>query len=128
MDRTTIPPRTSRWRGGFAFIEHWTNAKAALIGFLLGRGYSSVAIAEVLDDGTDHATVRKMAQRWDLPSWGRRSDGFIVVPMKQRDRATIAARAAQEGIGQEEWCRRLLVSGAQNSATYRSVVKEDQFE
>ena len=123
-------PRTSRQRGGVAFIERKTNAWAAFIGFMLGRGYSSPAIAESLSDGTTDATVRDMAKKWGLPSWGRSSDCFIVIPMKQRDRATIAARAGQEGLSQEEFCRRFLVAGTQQRATYAQVVGNDegQFE
>ncbi|WP_172123197.1 hypothetical protein [Devosia sp. 919] len=117
-------PRTERMRGGGAYVEQRTNSWAALVGFLLGRGYSAPAIAEALADGTSDATVRKMAQRWGLPAWGRKADGFIVIPMKLRDRATIASRAAQEGLGQEEYCRQFLVAGARERGTFRSVVKE----
>ena len=67
-------PRTSRQRGGVAYVERKTNAWAAFIGFLLGRGYSSPAIAEILADGTCDATVRDMSKKWGLPSWGRSSE------------------------------------------------------
>jgi hypothetical protein len=117
-------PRTERARGGSAYVEQRTNAWAAFIGFLIGRGYSSVAVAEALSDGTSDALVREMAGKWGLPKWGRKSDCFLVVPMKMRDRATIAARAAQEGLGQEEYCRQFLVAGARERGTFRSVVKE----
>ena len=115
-------PRTSRFRGGNAFEERRTNAWAAFIGFLLGRGYSTVAIAEALDDGTSDATIRTMARKWDLPSWGKKSDGFLVIPMKERDRARIADRAAQEGLSPEEYCRRMLVCGSVRRDTFRDVV------
>jgi hypothetical protein len=107
-------------------VERKTNAWSAFIGFLLGRGYSSPAIAEILKDGTSDATVRDMAKKWGLPSWGRSSECFVVVPMKQRDRATVAARAKQEGLSQEEYCRRFLVAGTQQRSTYRSVVGNDE--
>lgn len=119
-------PRTSRQRGGVAYVERKTNAWAAFIGFLLGRGYSSPAIAEMLADGTSDATVRDMSKKWGLPSWGRSSECFVVVPMKQRDRATIAARAAQEGLSQEEWCRRMVVAGSRERTTYAQVVGNDE--
>ena len=120
-------PRTSRWRGGVAFLEHWTNAKAAFIGYLIGRGYSTIAIAETLSDGTSDATVRNMARKWGLPHWGKKTDGYIIVPMREKERARIAARARQEGIGQEEWCRRFLISGSVERKTYGEVVRDDQF-
>ncbi len=123
-----LRPRTNRQRGGHAFEERRTNAWAAFVGFLLGRGYSTVAIAEALDDGTSDATIRTMARRWSLPHWGKKSDGFLVVPMTERDRAHVFARAAQEGVGPEEYCRRLLIMGSKNRATYRELVPEDQFQ
>lgn len=126
MQQIIRKPRMSRHRGGNAYIEKWTNARAAFIGFLLGRGYSSPVIAETLADGTSDATVRDMAKKWGLPSWGRSSDCFMVIPMKQRDRATIAARAQQEGLSQEEWCRRMVVAGSRERATYAQVVGNDE--
>lgn len=119
-------PRTSRHRGGNAFVESRTNAWAAFVGFMLGRGYSSPLIEERLGDGTSSATVRDMAKKWGLPSHGKSSDCFVVIPMKQRDRATIAQRAAQEGLSQEEWCRRLLVAASVQRATYAQVVGNDE--
>ena len=130
MDQMINRPRTSRWRPGRAYEEKRTNAWAAFIGFLLGRGYSSPAIEEILADGTSHATVRDMAKKWGLPSHGRSSDCFVVIPMKQRDRATMAARAQQEGLSMEEYARRFLVAGTKERATYAQVVGNDegQFE
>jgi hypothetical protein len=128
MMDTITKPRTSRWRPGHSFEERRTNAWAAFIGFMLGRGYSTVAIAEKLDDGTTDATIRTMARKWDLPCWGKKSDGFLVIPMKERDRATITARAGQEGLGIEEYCRRFLVAGTRDRKTFGEVVHPDQFE
>ena len=122
-------PRTSRWRGGFSsFVEKWTNARAAMLGFLIGRGYSSVAVAEAIGDGVSDATVRHMAKKWGLPLWGKRSDCFLVIPIKERERATIHARAQQEGLSVEEYCRRFIVAGTVERSTYGKVVRQDQFE
>jgi hypothetical protein len=126
MNQIIQRPRTSRYRPGQAYEEKRTNAWAAFIGFMLGRGYSTPAIAQRLADGTSDATIRHMSKLWGLPSWGKSSDCFVVVPMKQRDRATIAARAGQEGLSQEEWCRRLLVAGSKERATFRAVVGNDE--
>lgn len=125
---TFFRPRTSRVRGGHAFEERRTNAWAALIGFLLGRGYSSVAISGILDDGTDDGTVRRMASRWGLPTWGRKYDGVIVVPATQRMRANLLARAQQNGLGLEEYCKRMLICGSMPVDRYRDIVRKDQFE
>lgn len=123
-----LRPRTSRWRGGSAYVERRTNAWAAFIGFLLGRGYSSIAVAELLDDGTDDGTVRRMAGIWGLPTWGRKRDGVIAVPVTQRMRANLMARAKQHDIGLEEYCRRMLVCGAMPVDRYDDIVKAEQFE
>ena len=121
-------PRTSRYRGGRSFVETKTNAWAAFIGFLLGRGYSSEAIASRLDDGTDPGTVRRMAQYWGLPSWGRKNDGFLPIPVTVRMRANLQARADQRGLSLEEYCRRILICASMPSDLYDAIVPEDQFE
>lgn len=124
-------PRTSRWRGGFSFVEKWTNSRAAMLGFFIGRGYSSAAVAEMISDDegkVSDATVRCMAKKWGLPLWGKRSDCYLVIPIKERERATIHARAQQEGLGDEEYCRRFIVAGTVERATYGKVVRQDQFE
>jgi hypothetical protein len=123
-----VRPRTDRHRGGHAFRESRTNAWAAFIGFMLGRGHSSEAIAQQLDDGTTHGTVREMARKWGLPSWGRKYDGFIVVPVTQRQRANIHARAQQHGMGDDEFCRRILVCSTMPADLYDAIVPDDQFE
>lgn len=120
-------PRTSRYRGGHAFEERRTNAWAAFIGFLIGRGHSSEAIAERLADGTTPDTIRSMSRKWDLPSWGRKYDGFIVMPVTVRQRAHIHARAQQHGLGDEEFCRRILTCATMPDDLYPAIVPEDQF-
>lgn len=125
---TIFRPRTSRYRGGHAFEERRTNAWAGFIGFLLGRGYSSEAIAARLDDGTDSGTVRSMAQYWGLPSWGRKNDGFVAIPATVRMRANLQARADQRGLSLEEYCRRILICASMPVDLYDAVVPEDQFE
>lgn len=124
---TILRPRTDRHRGGYAFVEKRTNSWAAFIGFMLGRGHSSEAIAEMLDDGTEGGTVRGMAQRWGLPTWGRKSDGFIVIPVTQRQRANIHARASQHGLSPEEFARRILACSTSPTDLYDAIVPEDQF-
>jgi hypothetical protein len=125
---TILRPRTDRQRGGYAFEERRTNAWAAFIGFLIGRGHSSEAIAQVLDDGTDSGTVRRMAQRWELPTWGRKSEGFIVVPVTMKQRAHIHARAQQHSLGDEEFARRILTCATMPADLYDAIVPDDQFE
>lgn len=107
-------PRTSsfatdRQRGGAAFVERWTNARAGVIGFLTGRGYSSCSIAERIDDRPE--TVRRMWTLWDLSAYGH--DGRapqVVVPLSQRDRAHLAGAAATAGLTIEAYCEQILVN------------------
>lgn len=120
-------PRTSRFRGGHAFEERRTNAWAAFIGFLIGRGYSSEVIARRLDDGTDDATIRRMAGYWGLPSWGRKNDGYITIPVTTRMRANMQSRAEQHGLSIEEYSRRILTCASMPVDLYNAIVPEDQF-
>lgn len=126
MTESISRPRTSRFRGGHAFEERRTNAWAAFIGFLLGRGYSSVAVAESLADGTDDATVRLMAKKWGLRA-GRDNKANLSIPLTVLQRAHIAARAGQNGLSVEEYCRRMLVCGAMPKDRYSEIVPEEQF-
>lgn len=99
---------TDRQRGGAAFVERWTNARAGLIGFLTGRGNSSCAIAERLHDNP--ATIRRMWSLWDLSEYGHNgAEPQVVVPLNQRDRAHLAGAAASAGLTIEAYCEQILV-------------------
>jgi len=99
----------NRQRGGVAFVEKWTNARAAVIGFLTGRGYSSTAIAE--KTGDDPATIRRMWALWDLEQFGHDgSNPLILVPLKPRDRAHLAFAAGRAGMTVEAYCEAVLVA------------------
>lgn len=110
--------RTLRHRGGVAYIERRTNAWAAMIGFLTGRGYSSVAIARAVADGTTPGTVRRMWVLWGLSR--RRTN--IVIDLGGKERANLAKRADQHGLKIEEYCRRLLVHGSMPRDRYKDIV------
>jgi hypothetical protein len=69
-----------------------------------------------------------MSRKWDLPSWGRKYDGFIVVPVTIRQRAHIHARAQQHGLGDEEFCRRILTCATTPTDLYDAIVPDGQFE
>jgi hypothetical protein len=126
---TIFRPRTDRHRGGHAFTENWTNAKAAFIGWLLRGGYSSVAVAELLDDGTDPAAVREMARKWGLRVPKMRSDEvYLVVPLTVRARANFHARAQAHGLSDEEMARRLLICATMPQDLFDAIVPEGQFE
>jgi hypothetical protein len=109
--------RTSRHRGGTAYIERRTNAWAAMIGYLTGKGYSSVAIAAAVE-GTSAATVRRMWRLWGIPV----PRSSIVIDIGSRERANLAKRAEQHQLSIEEYCRRLLVHGSMPKDRYRDIV------
>jgi len=115
--------------GAPTFSERRPQAWAALVGFLAGRGYSSVAIAETLNDGTHPATIRAMVtRRWKLrpPGAGRDRMVEIIVPMRVKDRNTIEKNAAARGLTAGEYCRRMLVSVSMPRDRYAEFVREPQ--
>ena len=121
--------RTSRHRGGNAFTEVRTNAWAGMLGFLTGRGYSSVAIAETLGEGTTPETVRSMWTKWGFRGRGLLTrEVSVTVPLKERERAHLTARADQNGLSVEEYCRRILICASMPRDQYRDIVPPQQFE
>lgn len=121
--------RTSRFRVRNTYTETRTNAWAGMLGFLTGRGYSSVAIAETLGEGTSSETVRRMWTLWGLRGRGLKTrEVCIMVPMRERERAHLAARAEQNGLSLEEYCRRILICASMPRDRYREIVPVEQFE
>lgn len=110
--------RTFRHRGGVAYIERRTNAWAAMVGFLTGKGYSSVAIAAAIGDGTSAATVRRMWRLWGMS----RPRSILVIDLGPREHANLAKRADQHELSIEEYCRRLLVHGSMPRDRYKDIV------
>jgi len=122
-------PRLTRDHGGHAFKDQRPAKWAGMIGFLAGRGYSSVAIAEALGDGTMPETIRAMiTRRWKVvPPHTPGTPVEIVIGMRKRDRTGIEKRAAEHGLTTEEYCRRILVHGSMPKDRYREIVG-DLFE
>lgn len=124
MKRRVKMTRTDRYRGGRQFVEQQTPAWFATMGYLVGRGNSSVEVADLL--GTTPESVRHR-----LHTYGIRieENGMvsITIPMRAGVRAQVAARARQRGLSLEEYCRRLLACATVNAATYDKIVPGDQF-
>lgn len=114
---------TDRYRGGLQFIERWTAAKAAFIGYWAGRGYSYQAIAERLADGTSPATIRRMRRLWKLPA----RDGIVSIniDMTVRERAHLFSRAAQHNLPPEEFGRLLLTWATMPKDRFLEIVPKD---
>lgn len=105
------PRRVPAWPRG----RRWSQAKAALVGFLTGRGYSSRAIADILGDGTISATVRAMWLKWHLPEHGLSATGNeVTIPiwLKTADHRLLQQRASAAGCSTAEWLERILVCAA----------------
>lgn len=121
----------SRQRGGNAFVERKSRAWAGLVGFLAGRGYSSVAIAETLADGTHPATIRALiTKRWFLrppASPKGASTCEFVISMRAKDRDRLARQAASRGLSLEDYCHRILVACSMPRDRYRDIVG-DRFD
>lgn len=111
---------TERYRGGIQFVERHTNHWAARIGWLTRSGYSSEAIAAELADGTTSATVRVMWAKWGMQP---RDDVQVIIPMTVRERAHLAARAEQQGIGIEEYILRSAMAVAMPRDRYAELVE-----
>lgn len=107
--------RTERLRSRGSFLEKWTNAKAALIGFYTGRGLSSHMIARALGDGTSAATVRRQWRLWGI---GKMRHESLEIPLSATDRAAIAKRAEAAKLPIEKWCQNVL----------RYVAKDDMYD
>ena len=87
----------------------WTNAKAALIGHMLGQGHSTPAIAETIADGTSPQTIQYMRRCWGLLSDEARG-GVVEVAFRldNKRRSNLNDRAAKLGISPAEFTRRIL--------------------
>lgn len=89
-------------------IERYTNAKAALIGFLHGLGQDSQQIAKQLDDGTMPETIRALIRaKYDLPRSPLTATIWAAIDHTRRHK--IKARAEVLGITPEEFARRVLM-------------------
>lgn len=117
-------PRTSRQRGGTSIRETRPHRWAGTIGFLLGRGYSSAAVAEALGDGTLPATIRALARaKWKLPGYGASKNRWpVAISFDEAEKREITLAAARHGLTAEEYCRRILVHGSMPRDRYRDLV------
>lgn len=111
---------------GLPLVERWTNAKAGYIGYLTGRGYTSVKIAKIMADGVNSATVRGMWRRWGLPRPTHRSDRILPIEMTGTRLSLLSQRAKAVGLTPNEFARRVLVCVVTDDL-YHAVV-DDKFD
>jgi len=89
--------------------ERWSNAKVARIGFLLGQGYTTPAVAEMLDDGTSEGSIKRMRLHWELPTAGAEQAFDVRIPFDNQRRAKLCDQAAALGISPMEFMRRIML-------------------
>ncbi|ATU91762.1 hypothetical protein [Phyllobacterium zundukense] len=102
---------TERYRGSKLLVERWTNAKAAHVAFLTGKGVPSTEIARILNDGVHPATIRAMWRRWRLPMapTGGRHPAAVPINLYADERGLLAKRAKKLDVTPEEYLRRIAV-------------------
>lgn len=105
--RVRKPPmkrhHSERFRGANLFVERWSNAKAAHIGFHLGQCLPFTEVAKILNDGTSPETLRSRAYTWRLPVKGRKSG--VLVSLTPAKRALMMKQAAKLNITPEEFLK-----------------------
>lgn len=106
--------RFRRTKGGSLILEKWTNAKSGYVGYLTGRGHTSIEIARILADGTIPETIRGVWRRWGLPRTETNGLRCVIlqIPLRPTQRGRIATRARAVGITPEEWAWRVLICAA----------------
>lgn len=113
-----------RLRGPNLILEKWTNAKAAIIGYYVGKGMVSTRIARTLDDGTSSQDIRQMCASWRLPTInGQRRIETIAVPFTARQRETIFKSAEAIGIPVETYIQNISYLAAKDDL-YNAIVDE----
>lgn len=119
------PPKrhdADRYRSKQFIREKWSNAKSALIGFLIGRGYMTTEICEHLNDGTHAESIRSMIKKWGLPV--KRHSPFVPVHITPATKRKIAEYSKVRDMEPGEYCRKILTAAVKDSDMYDAIVDE----
>jgi len=99
----------------------WSSFKVARIGYLLGQGYNSVAIAKKLDDTTTPDVIRNMVRYWGLSQpKGRGASTSVTIHLDAKVRAKLERQSSELGVPPSEFVRRIAVC-AINDQMYQAV-------
>jgi len=108
--RRAEPTRSTRDTEGRKpgqFMPKWSTARAALIGYLHGKGWNAGEIARHLGDGTNPASIRAaVRRRYHLP--GLEAQASVNVPMKTFHKRGLIEEAVRRGIDPDELASRIL--------------------
>jgi hypothetical protein len=114
-DLAQVPEKghhADRFRGQGLFAPRWTAAKAAMVGYWTGRGYSSPEIAELLADGTVSSSIRGIWLKWDLGKYGlpavANRGSIVPVELTLGERQRLERRAKRLKITPAEWLERVI--------------------
>lgn len=91
-------------------MKLWPNGKAARVGYMLGQGCSTPAIAAALGDGTSADTIRRMRREWGIA--GDRTKGRVIslaIELDSPRRAELNDQSQALGIAPSEFVRRVLL-------------------
>lgn len=90
------------------FKSKWTNQQCAMIGFLSGRGETSVAISKKL--GINASSIRRMNSEWDLPKAADPHGDRVTVPviLGKSLRSSISAKAEEQGLQTDELVEKVM--------------------
>lgn len=124
MAKKPTPKKTlpfERLRGGNLHVERWTNAKAALVAFRTGQGWTSVAIANELNDGTSAETIRHLWKIWKLPYDGRKV--LFQIPMTDQTRGLLLKRSIKVKLEPQDWAAKVLQYAIKDDM-YNAIVEE----
>jgi hypothetical protein len=105
--------------------SQWPSEKAALLGYLTGKGMTGPAIADEMGEGVSRQLVNKLQRFWKLPTMhgaGRQME-TIPVPMSARQRSMIADAADYQGISVEDFIKRVTYYAAKDNM-YEAIVDD----
>jgi hypothetical protein len=101
--------------GAPPFREAWGNRKAFYIGLYVGKGYSTTAIVNKLNDGLTRSALTGMVTQWGYTiTEGKRTHAPVKVMLSGRDRTLIATEGGRRGVDISELCRQVLVNVARD--------------
>lgn len=90
------------------FKSKWPSQKCAMVGFLCGRGETSVSIGRKLD--LNSSSIRRMTSEWGLPKAADPHGDRVTVPviLGKSLRSAISEKAEEKGIQTDELVEQVM--------------------
>lgn len=112
----------------YAFTDKWPNKLVAQVVALTMQGYTARQIFELYPEVGSPGSVTTMWALWDVKPTFIDDMVALHVPLTNRQRSHIGARAQQHGLGPGEYARRILVCASMPVDRYAEIVRADQFD